>query len=169
MSKYFIITVDTEGDNLWNWDGKSEIKTENSLYIPRFQELCEKYGFIPVYLTNYEMALDDRWVEYSSAKAKEGKCEIGIHLHAWNTPPIYELENDPSLLIAAKNKLSNMLKIYTSAFAMEMYSIRLGMPLSLCCMQKRLNLIRSLFKMIHLLNKVHLSYQFFHEMSIIEL
>ena len=93
MGKYFIITVDTEGDNLWNWDGKSEIKTENSLYIPRFQELCEKYGFLPVYLTNYEMALDDRWVEYSSQKAKEGKCEIGMHIHAWNTPPIYDLES----------------------------------------------------------------------------
>ena len=91
MIKYFIITVDTEGDNLWNWDGASDIKTENTSYIPRFQDLCEKFGFSPVYLTNYEMAMDDRWVKYSSSKEKEGKCEIGLHLHAWNTPPFYEL------------------------------------------------------------------------------
>ena len=85
--------MDTEGDNLWHWKPGREITTENTNYIPRFQELCEKYGFKPVYLTNYEMAFDDRWVKYSAGKAREGKCEIGMHLHAWNTPPEYELEN----------------------------------------------------------------------------
>lgn len=91
--KSFLITVDTEGDNLWCWRPGEDITTENANYIPRFQELCEKYGFKPVYLTNYEMALDDRWTKYSVQKAHEGKCEIGMHLHAWNTPPKYELEN----------------------------------------------------------------------------
>lgn len=37
--------------------------------------------------------MDDRWVAYSKQKALEGKCEIGMHLHAWNTPPEYTLEN----------------------------------------------------------------------------
>lgn len=90
--KAFIITVDTEGDDLWHWKPGKPITTENTLYIPRFQELCEKYGFKPVYLTNYEMAMDDRWVQYSAKKAAEGKCEIGMHLHAWNTPPEHALE-----------------------------------------------------------------------------
>lgn len=85
--------MDTEGDNLWGWKPDKPITTENTNYIPRFQELCEKYGFKPVYLTNYEMAMDDRWVAYSKQKAQEGKCEIGMHLHAWNTPPEHELEN----------------------------------------------------------------------------
>lgn len=85
--------MDTEGDNLWKWKPGEPITTENTQYIPRFQELCEKYGFQPVYLTNYEMAMDDRWVAYSKEKAREGKCEIGMHLHAWNTPPEYPLEN----------------------------------------------------------------------------
>ena len=91
--KYFIITVDTEGDDLWSYRDGSPITTENSRYIPRFQDLCEKYGFIPTYLTNYEMATDDRWRSYAKQKAKEQKCEIGMHLHAWNSPPAYELEN----------------------------------------------------------------------------
>ena len=90
--KAFIITVDTEGDDLWHWKPGDPITTENTLYIPRFQELCEAFGFKPVYLTNYEMAMDDRWVQYSAQKAAEGKCEIGMHLHAWNTPPEYALE-----------------------------------------------------------------------------
>ena len=91
MSRDFIITVDTEGDNLWSFREGDSATTKNTAYIPRFQELCEKYGFKPVYLTNYEMALDDEWVEYSSAKLFEGKCEIGMHLHAWNNPPVYKL------------------------------------------------------------------------------
>ena len=61
-SKSFIITIDTEGDNQWNT--KQACYTENAKYIPRFQELCEKYGFKPTWLTNYEMARDPFYVEY---------------------------------------------------------------------------------------------------------
>lgn len=93
MMKHFIITIDTEGDNLWEYRHGSVITTENSQYIPRFQELFERYGFIPTYLTNYEMAQDERWVAYGKQKAKEGKCEIGMHIHAWNSPPDYPLED----------------------------------------------------------------------------
>lgn len=91
--KDFIITIDTEGDNLWHWQPNQPITTENARYIPRFQELCESFGFRPVYLTNYEMAQDPYWTEYASRKAREGKCEIGMHLHAWNTPPQAPLKN----------------------------------------------------------------------------
>lgn len=93
MKKYFIITVDTEGDNLWNWKLGDNITTKNANYILRFQELCEKYNLIPVYLVNYEMVLCEEFVQIFKKKAIEKKCEIGMHLHAWNTPPEYELEN----------------------------------------------------------------------------
>lgn len=91
--KHFIITVDTEGDNQWAWKPGTPIKTDNTAFIPRFQELCEGYGFPPVYLTNYEMIMDDRFVDYIKPKAQEGKCEIGMHIHAWNSPPNFELDN----------------------------------------------------------------------------
>ena len=87
---YFMISVDTEGDN--QWDTSKGISTENTKYLPRFQELCEKYGFKPVWLTNYEMAQDDEFVSFFKAKQEENKCEIGMHLHAWYTPPEYKLE-----------------------------------------------------------------------------
>lgn len=91
--KRFIITVDTEGDNLWEWHPGDIITTENAKSIPRFQNLCEKYGLIPTYLTNYEMVCDKNWVTYGAQKAREGKCEIGMHIHAWNSPPEFELKN----------------------------------------------------------------------------
>ena len=89
-SKSFIITIDTEGDNQWNTE--QECSTENAKYIPRFQELCEKYGFKPTWLTNYEMATDPFYIEYMKKCLKRGTCEIGMHLHAWNNPPEYSLE-----------------------------------------------------------------------------
>jgi ribosomal protein S18 len=91
--KKIIITVDTEGDNLWDWKEGSIITTENANYIMRFQNLCEKYNFLPVYLTDYEMAQSDVFCNIFKKKAVEQKCEIGMHLHAWNTPPIYKLKN----------------------------------------------------------------------------
>lgn len=93
MTNAFIITVDTEGDNLWRWKKGAPITTENAKFIPRFQELCEKFGCKPVYLTNYEMAQDDAWVHYIKPKAQQGLCEIGMHIHAWNSPPEYKLKD----------------------------------------------------------------------------
>ena len=46
----FIITIDTEGDNLWA--RPREITTRNAAYLPRFQALCETFRFKPVYLVN---------------------------------------------------------------------------------------------------------------------
>jgi hypothetical protein len=87
----FIITVDTEEDNLWQWKYGDKVSTRNAYYIQRFQELCEDYGLKPVYLVDYEMAQSDELCRCIRKKAYEGKCEIGMHLHAWNTPPMHEL------------------------------------------------------------------------------
>ena len=89
--KKFLISIDTEGDNLWAWRVGDKITTENAKYLPRFQELCESYGFKPTYLTNYEMTTDPFFINYFKQRNLSGKCEIGMHLHAWNSPPEYQL------------------------------------------------------------------------------
>ena len=91
MMKKILISIDTEGDNLWAWRVGDKITTENAKYLPRFQELCESYGFKPTYLTNYEMATDPFFINYFKQRNLSGKCEIGMHLHAWNSPPEYQL------------------------------------------------------------------------------
>lgn len=97
MDKYFIITIDTEGDNLWaiknTNNSLKRITNENGKYIERFQILCEKYHFIPTYLTNYEMALSTPYIETARHALAKGTCEVGMHLHAFNNPPSYELPN----------------------------------------------------------------------------
>jgi len=88
----FIITVDTEGDDIWSHP--REITTRNARFLPRFQSLCERYGYRPVYLTNYEMASSDEFVEFGRDVLKRGTGEIGMHLHAWNSPPLVSLTED---------------------------------------------------------------------------
>lgn len=132
--KYFIITVDTEGDNLWEYKEGEEIKTRNAEFIPRFQHLCQKYGFKPVYLTNYEMANSQFFVERAKVWAEHGDCEIGVHLHAWNNPPIvplegpfhgnaYLIEYDDETMRAKFNVLYNLIK---SNFGVTPVSHRAG-------------------------------------------
>lgn len=89
--KHFLISIDTEGDNLWKWNVGQQITTENTKYLPRFQALCENYGFKPTYLTNYEIAKDSFFVNYFKKKSDNSLCEIGMHLHAWNSPPLFNL------------------------------------------------------------------------------
>jgi len=87
-----IVTIDAEGDDLWA--KPREITTRNAAYLPRFQALCERYGLKPVYLTNYEMAVSDEFAEFARDVLERDAGEIGMHLHAWNSPPLFSLTDD---------------------------------------------------------------------------
>lgn len=134
MKKFFIITVDTEGDNLWEYIKGDEIKTQNALYIQPFQELCEKYGFKPVYLTNYEMANSEEFVSQAKKWQNSGNCEIGVHLHAWNNPPIVPLEGafsgNPYLIEYAEDvmrqKFEYLYELIEKRFGVKPVSHRAG-------------------------------------------
>src|SRR5579864_9128001 len=91
----FIVTVDTEGDDIWS--RPRAITTYNARFLPRFQSLCERYGYRPVYLANYEMVISDEFVEFARDVVARRAGEIGMHLHAWNSPPIVPLTPDDDL------------------------------------------------------------------------
>jgi hypothetical protein len=91
-AKPFFITVDTEGDNLWS--RPKTITTQNARFLPRFQALCEKFGLLPTYLANFEMVVDPAFQEFALDVRRRGTGEIGMHLHAWNSPPLLPLTED---------------------------------------------------------------------------
>ncbi len=133
MDRYFLITIDTEGDNLW--ERTSNIKTENAEYIGRFQKLCEKYELKPTYLVNYEMAINKDFISLSNEALSKNTCEIGMHLHAWNSPPVYNLSNDdyskhPFLIEYPANimedKVRYMTDLLESAYKRKIVSHRAG-------------------------------------------
>ena len=86
MPPAFIITIDTEGDNIWAHPHR--VTTENARFLTRFQNLCRDHGFPPTYLTNYEMAVDPQFQEFGRAALRAGEAEIGLHVHPWNSPPL---------------------------------------------------------------------------------
>ena len=93
MSKpSFLITIDTEGDNLWGCP--EEVTTENARFLPRFQELLEKFGLRPTYLTNWEMCHSPAFQDLGRDVLRRGVGEIGMHLHGWDTPPLEPLTDD---------------------------------------------------------------------------
>lgn len=131
-NKYFIITIDTEEDDQWN--NEDVCTTENVYYLPRFQEMAEKYNFKPVWLTTYRMAKNKDFVNYFKKKQDDNKCEIGMHLHAWNTPPDFSIskkENAKPYLIEypeeiMDKKIKKLDEELTKSFGIKPVSHRAG-------------------------------------------
>ena len=92
MRKPFFITVDTEGDN--GWDRPISYDTKNAQGVERFQKFCESFGFKPIWLTNYEMSNDTTLVKVIKKALKDNMCEVGAHIHPWNSPPDFPLTNE---------------------------------------------------------------------------
>ena len=88
----FVITLDTEPDN--EWARPRVATTENSRFVPRFHELCVRSGLKITYLMTLEMAEDAFLREYLPPRLAAGECEIGAHLHPWNTPPLVPATDD---------------------------------------------------------------------------
>jgi hypothetical protein len=130
---FFLITIDTEGDDLWS--APREITTRNSKFLRRFQDLCEEFHFKPTYLVNYEMAMcpDFRALGRDILSRRTG--EIGMHLHAWNAPPIGPLSDRdhtylPFLIeypdAAMRAKIAYQTKLLADVFGAQPTSHRAG-------------------------------------------
>lgn len=83
----FILTIDTEADN--QWDHGRGLSVENLRAVPRFQELCDKYGIKTTYLVTSEVCEDSFAREIFCDYIENDQAEIGAHLHPWTTPPFH--------------------------------------------------------------------------------
>jgi hypothetical protein len=127
----FLITIDTEGDNIWS--SPDRITTRNATFLPRFQALCEKYGLRPTWLTNYEMAISDEFADFGRDVLRRQTAEIGMHLHAWNSPPVgmegraggmpYLIEFSEKVIV---EKVRFMTGLLEEMFGVKMVSHRAG-------------------------------------------
>ncbi len=86
---YLVVTIDTEEDNWGRYDERSPT-LKNIERIPYLQDIFDRYGVKPVYLITYPVARDRRSISILSDILRSGRCEIGSHLHPWNTPPFRE-------------------------------------------------------------------------------
>jgi hypothetical protein len=129
----FVITIDTEGDNAWARSPRPT--TRNAAYLPRFQELCERYGLRTTWLTNHEMATSGEFVEFGRDVLARQAGEIGMHLHGWDSPPLAPLTADdrsthPYLVEwpdeVMRAKIRAISELLETTFEVEMRSHRAG-------------------------------------------
>ena len=78
-----VITVDAEADN--QWDVEAPQTTANLAAMPRFQRLCDRFGFPPTYLCTHEIVTSPNFRGTIAAYASDGRAEVGAHLHPWST------------------------------------------------------------------------------------
>lgn len=126
---YLIISIDVEED-MPHWKIEETTTLRNLEGIPRLQELFDKYNIKPTYLLNYPYAANSKAVEYFNGI--KYKCEIGAHMHPWNTPPLTEAEagvNEfPSNLAYERQfaKLKTVTDELTKSFGKSPTSYRAG-------------------------------------------
>ncbi|MBP2674737.1 MAG: hypothetical protein H6Q84_1577 [Deltaproteobacteria bacterium] len=99
---YLAVTIDTEEDNWSNYD--SEPVLSNIGKIPDLQKLFDRYGVTPNYLISYPVATDRNAVSILRGIMEDGRCEIGAHPHAWNTPPFEEEKTARSTMLSNLDK-----------------------------------------------------------------
>lgn len=92
-----VVVVDTEEE--FDWDApfsRQSTDVTAMRHIDRTQRLCDAVGVRPTYVIDYPVATKPLGYEAISAWAKEGRCQIGAHLHPWVTPPFDEAVNGPN-------------------------------------------------------------------------
>ena len=90
MKAKLLVTIDAEE----NWEGPGSDKepdVSNVYKLPDLQRnVFDKFNIRPVYLITYPVARDQRCMSLLGEICQSGKCEIGTHLHNWNSPPFTE-------------------------------------------------------------------------------
>jgi len=130
-----ILTIDTEGDN--QWDHGRKLSVENIKFIPRFQELCDKYQIRPTYLVTNEVCTDTFARKIFREFLLAGRVEVGAHLHSWTTPPFQDRDgfrhNDRNHAFAHElpdelifEKIKNLTEIIGDSFGTKARSFRSG-------------------------------------------
>jgi hypothetical protein len=83
-----VFTVDVEED-MPDWGITDPISVSNVEALPRLARLCERHGVQPTWLCTYPVATQRSSARILRELSARGGCEIGTHLHAWNTPPFH--------------------------------------------------------------------------------
>lgn len=84
----FLLTVDAEEEFDWQLPIRRDGYTLHAVsQLARFQEFCEGFGIVPVYLVDYPIATSPAAREALRDAISSGRAEIGVQLHPWVNPP----------------------------------------------------------------------------------
>ncbi len=86
MRPSLCLTVDVEED-MPGWEITDPIQVENVGALRRLAAMCDELGVRPTYLCTYPTVTNKNSAAILRELASNGGCELGTHLHPWNTPP----------------------------------------------------------------------------------
>jgi hypothetical protein len=87
----FSLFIDTEEDFDWGAPfSRCGFGLESVANLAVCQSYFEDAGVQPLYLVDYPIVQSDLAVEILGPSAAEGKCDIGVQLHPWVSPPFEE-------------------------------------------------------------------------------
>jgi len=89
--KYLVVTIDTEED-MPNWRPEKVPSLKNILKLPDLQKKLDAHGAYPTFLVDRPVIDDNTTCSIIRTLSENEKCEIGMHLHSWNTPPMIDEE-----------------------------------------------------------------------------
>jgi len=108
-----MVTIDTEEDD-WGSYGATGASVENIQQLPELTELWDRFGARPTYFVNYPPMVSPEASEVLQGLAAGGGCEMGVHCHPWNTPPLEPLpvtDDDPPSMMSRLSEVENEAKL----------------------------------------------------------
>ena len=126
-----IVTIDTEEDS-WATYSPTVNPVKNIERLVPLQQLFDRYEVRPTYLVTYPVVTKPESMAILKRILDQGKCEIGMHCHPWNTPPFDEEINDFNSLLCnlpeplVRSKLENLHNAIVHAFGITPVSFRAG-------------------------------------------
>lgn len=83
-----IVVIDTEEEFDWGAPYlRSNTHVTAMRHIGRVQAIFDRFGITPVYVIDYPIASQPEGSDPLVAIHRDGRCEIGGHLHPWVNPP----------------------------------------------------------------------------------
>lgn len=130
--KYLIVSIDTEED-MPNWVPQRITTVRNILALPRLQELLGKYNITSNYLIDQPILEDNQSVSFFRNLVKNERCELGAHIHSWNSPPLTSDEKSGKASYLSecekevvRKKINNYNKLFVDKMGFSPLSYRGG-------------------------------------------
>jgi len=90
----FMVTVDTEEEFDWTQPlARTAHSVDTVSRLRKFQQFCEGYGIVPIYLVDYPIAKSALAGDLLREAVAQGRAEVGVQLHPWVSPPYEEEVN----------------------------------------------------------------------------
>jgi hypothetical protein len=78
VGQQFLVTVDTEEEFDWSQPlDRTTHSVDTASRLRKFQQFCESYGVVPIYLVDYPIAVSELAGELLRDAVAKGRAEVG--------------------------------------------------------------------------------------------